>query len=222
MEAEVEYEFRANEPDELSLEKGELIKILSRDEDPFWFKAEKDGVQGFVPSNYIKMRDHPWYLGKISRRDAEALLNTAGTANGTFLVRHSESSAGDFSISVKFNGASGETGVQHFKILHDADGKYFIWDTRFVSINQLINYHRTASISRTEVILLRDIEVEATFVQALFDFQPQEEGELAFKRGDIIKLLSRDDENWWEGKLNEQTGMFPSNYVCPFNRTTAQ
>lgn len=28
--------------------------------------------------------------------------------------------------------------------------------------------------------------LETRFVQAMFDFNPQEEGELAFKRGDII------------------------------------
>lgn len=30
-----------------------------------------------------------------------------------------------------------------------------------------------------------------TFVQALFDFQPKEEGELGFRRGDIITVTDR-------------------------------
>nr|2SEM_A Chain A, PROTEIN (SEX MUSCLE ABNORMAL PROTEIN 5) [Caenorhabditis elegans]2SEM_B Chain B, PROTEIN (SEX MUSCLE ABNORMAL PROTEIN 5) [Caenorhabditis elegans]3SEM_A Chain A, SEX MUSCLE ABNORMAL PROTEIN 5 [Caenorhabditis elegans]3SEM_B Chain B, SEX MUSCLE ABNORMAL PROTEIN 5 [Caenorhabditis elegans] len=58
---------------------------------------------------------------------------------------------------------------------------------------------------------------ETKFVQALFDFNPQESGELAFKRGDVITLINKDDPNWWEGQLNNRRGIFPSNYVCPYN-----
>ncbi|KAK6035234.1 SH2 domain protein [Cooperia oncophora] len=76
--------------------------VLNKDEDPHWFKAELDGVEGFVPSNYIRMHDSPWYLGKISRLDAETLLKKQGTRDGNFLVRQCESSPGDFSISVKW------------------------------------------------------------------------------------------------------------------------
>ena len=69
-------------------------------------------------------------------------------------------------------------------------------------------------------------------VQALFDFNPQEEGELGFKRGDIITgisflfleilmsnvtVINRDDENWWEGICRNQQGLFPATYVCPFD-----
>ena len=50
-------------------------------------------------------------------------------------------------------------------------------------------------------------------VKALFDFTPQEEGELAFKRGDIIEVVEKDDPNWWKGKLGGNEGLFPSNYV---------
>ncbi|KAK6767016.1 hypothetical protein RB195_026344 [Necator americanus] len=78
---------------------------------------------------------------------------------------------------------------------------------------------RTASVSRTHTILLQDLDLETKFVQALFDFNPQEEGELPFKRGEIITLINKDDMNWWEGSLNNKRGVFPANYVCPFNRS---
>lgn len=51
------------------------------------------------------------------------------------------------------------------------------------------------------------------FVKALFDFVPQEDGELAFSRGDTIEVIEKDDPNWWKGKLNDKEGLFPSNYV---------
>eukprot|EP00080_Pristionchus_pacificus_P021667 PDM81687.1 sfxn-2 [Pristionchus pacificus] len=130
------------------------------------------------------------YLGKISRMDAEVLLRKQGTHDGAFLVRQCESSPGDFSISVKF-----EDRIQHFKVLRDNSGKYYLWVVKFSSLNELVNFHRTSSVSRNQNILLKDMALETQFVQALFDFNPQEDGELAFRRGDIITLINKDDEN---------------------------
>ncbi|CAI5455667.1 unnamed protein product [Caenorhabditis angaria] len=212
MEAFAEHDFNASTPDELSFRRGDVLKILNKDEDPHWYKAELEGNEGFIPSNYIRMNECNWYLGKITRNDAEELLKKPTVRDGNFLVRQCESSPGEFSISVKFQDT-----VQHFKVLRDQGGKYYLWVVKFKSLNELVQYHRTASVSRTHTILLQDLVVETVFVQALFDFNPQEQGELAFKRGDVITLKNKDDANWWEGMLNNRRGIFPSNYVCPYN-----
>lgn len=72
--------------------------------------------------------------------------------------------------------------------------------------------------SGRRVCLSRPPLQQPTYVQALFDFDPQEDGELGFRRGDFIHVMDNSDPNWWKGACHGQTGMFPRNYVTPVNR----
>ena len=51
--------------------------------------------------------------------------------------------------------------------------------------------------------------------QAVYDFQAEEEGDLAFSLGDVIDVISKDGE-WWTGRLGEKEGIFPANYVTTY------
>jgi growth factor receptor-binding protein 2 len=51
-------------------------------------------------------------------------------------------------------------GVQHFKVLRDAQGKFFLWVVKFNSLNELVEYHRTSSVSRSQDVKLRDMIAE--------------------------------------------------------------
>lgn len=55
-------------------------------------------------------------------------------------------------------------GVQHFKVLRDAQGKFFLWVVKFNSLNELVDYHRSTSVSRSQDIKLRDMVPEEVFL----------------------------------------------------------
>ena len=49
-------------------------------------------------------------------------------------------------------------------------------------------------------------------VKALYDYAGGD-GELSFKENDVITVVSKGADGWWEGLLNGKTGVFPSNYT---------
>ncbi|UZJ56070.1 hypothetical protein CBS101457_005390 [Exobasidium rhododendri] len=53
----------------------------------------------------------------------------------------------------------------------------------------------------------------ASRVRALYDFTPTESGELAFRKGDILRVLDSVYEHWWRGEVNGEVGIFPVNFV---------
>lgn len=51
--------------------------------------------------------------------------------------------------------------------------------------------------------------------RALFAYDALNDDELSLQKGDLIILLSREnqDAGWWKGELRGKIGMFPDNFV---------
>ena len=99
---------------------GEKLRVLGYNHNGEWCEAQTKNGQGWVPSNYItpvnSLEKHSWYHGPESRNAAEYLLSSG--INGSFLVRESESSPGQRSISLRYEGR-----VYHYRINTASDGK---------------------------------------------------------------------------------------------------
>lgn len=101
---------------------GEKLRVLGYNQNGEWSEVRSKNGQGWVPSNYItpvnSLEKHSWYHGPVSRSAAEYLLSSL--INGSFLVRESESSPGQLSISLRYEGR-----VYHYRINTASDGKVF-------------------------------------------------------------------------------------------------
>ncbi|KAL4992371.1 hypothetical protein BDW68DRAFT_149489 [Aspergillus falconensis] len=50
---------------------------------------------------------------------------------------------------------------------------------------------------------------------ALYTFDADQDGDLGFKKGEIITIIKRTEkkEDWWTGRIGDRVGIFPANYV---------
>ncbi|XP_042562191.1 cytoplasmic protein NCK2-like [Clupea harengus] len=101
------------------------------------------GGANLGPSRTGKFAGLDWYYGPVTRHQAESVLNERGE-EGDFLVRDSESSPSDFSVSLKAEGKN-----KHFKV-QTLDGAYCIGQRRFGSMEELLEHYKRAPIFTSE------------------------------------------------------------------------
>ncbi|KAL4000476.1 ubiquitin-conjugating enzyme E2 M [Sarotherodon galilaeus] len=135
------YDFVASGDNTLSITKGEKLRVLGYNQNGEWSEVRSKNGQGWVPSNYItpvnSLEKHSWYHGPVSRSAAEYLLSSL--INGSFLVRESESSPGQLSISLRYEGR-----VYHYRINTATDGKVYVTsESRFATLAELVHHHST-------------------------------------------------------------------------------
>lgn len=46
-----------------------------------------------------------------------------------------------------------------------------------------------------------------------YSYTAANDDELSLPVGAVVKILKQEEEGWWEGELNGQIGVFPSNFV---------
>lgn len=59
------------------------------------------------------------------------------------------------------------------------------------------------------------VKNNATQAIALYTFKGEQPGDLPFKKGDVIDILKKTEttDDWWTGRNNGVSGIFPANYV---------
>ncbi|XP_061596321.1 adapter molecule crk-like [Cololabis saira] len=175
-----------------------------------------------------------WYWGRLSRQEAVSLLQ--GQRHGVFLVRDSITSPGDYVLSVSENSK-----VSHYiinrTVNHRLSGpgsappQFQIGDQEFEALPALLEFYKIHYLDTTTLIepvnkakqtgfvspssagVPQQLE-EGCFVRGLFDFPGNDDEDLPFRKGDVLRVLEKPEEQWWKAANQEgRVGMIPVPYV---------
>uniref|UniRef100_I3JTH9 GRB2 related adaptor protein 2a n=1 Tax=Oreochromis niloticus TaxID=8128 RepID=I3JTH9_ORENI len=197
MEARGKFDFTAVTDDELGFKQGDLVKIIHYDN--IWCKAEMNGEEGLVPRNFLDIHFPRWFREDATRGDAVEFLMNKHV--GEFVIRGCRTSPGNFCISVKY-----EQGMMHYRLLRDKRGHYFLWREKFTSLNKLVDFYKTNSISKSRIIYLN--------INGILDQGGPSDAQLHFERASFISCLSGIDQCLFF--LPQTTSCFQVMAVCDF------
>ncbi|XP_061923906.1 adapter molecule crk [Entelurus aequoreus] len=176
-----------------------------------------------------------WYWNRLGRQEAVSLLQ--GQRHGVFLVRNSFTSPGDYVLSVSENSK-----VSHYIInsisnnrqsgpTSQAHLRFRIGDQEFDALSALLEFYKIHYLDTTTLIEPINKSkhtsfisvgpggaipprLEDEYVRALFDFPGNDEEDLPFRKGDVLRVLEKPEEQWWNAQNSEgRGGMIPVPYV---------
>ncbi|XP_028829178.1 crk-like protein [Denticeps clupeoides] len=163
-----------------------------------------------------------WYFGPVSRQEAQNRLQ--GQRHGMFLVRDSTTCPGDYVLSVSENSK-----VSHYIINSLSSKRFKIGDQEFEHLAALLEFYKIHYLDTTTLIepaprypnssigsILPGAmpEENLEYVRTLYDFTGSDAEDLPFKKGEILIIMEKPEEQWWSAKNKEgRVGMIPVPYV---------
>jgi Ras GTPase-activating protein 1 len=140
--------------DELSFKKGDVF-ILQNDlgDGWLWCRDVKTGESGLIFSQLVEELDEgidpnevfPWFHARLSKADAVDKLAQAGP--GSFLVRPSDNSPGNYTLFYHVG-----TTVQRFLIVKNSESRYLMGGKYFDSLGQIVELYQREPIMEGHVL----------------------------------------------------------------------
>ncbi|XP_012521470.1 SH3 domain-containing kinase-binding protein 1 isoform X2 [Monomorium pharaonis] len=214
MEAIVEYNYVAQEDDELTLKKGDIITGIKMMLGGWWEGTLRD-KRGMFPDNFVKVLDPSSAASGnngsetiSSTKSDEGITLRNGSSRRFCKVLFSYDPCNEDELtlvpqdSIEFLGEV-EEGWWRGRLR----GRVGVFPSNFVAPPAPEEQERHKEKEKMEMC------------RVLFPYEAANEDELTLVEGDIIILLSKDapDKGWWKGELKGQVGLFPDNFVEVIN-----
>uniref|UniRef100_A0A803V8P9 Intersectin-1 n=1 Tax=Ficedula albicollis TaxID=59894 RepID=A0A803V8P9_FICAL len=194
------YTYESSEQGDLTFQQGDLILVTKKDGD--WWTGTLGDKSGVFPSNYVRLKDSeaPGAAGKtgsLGKKPEIAQVIASYTATGPeqltlapgqLILIRKKNPGGWWEGELQARGKKRQIGwfpANYVKLLSPGTSKSTPTDP-VPAVCQVIG---------------------------MYDYSAQNDDELAFSKGQIITVLSREDPDWWKGEVNGHVGLFPSNYV---------
>ncbi|TGZ72552.1 hypothetical protein CRM22_002017 [Opisthorchis felineus] len=203
MNVVVEFDYVAEETDELTIRKGNIIRDVSQFEDG-WFIGNLNGKIGVFPDNFVKV------------------LNSAETPDDP-------KPSGDEGGSAK-NEENEESTVKPQGVKGIGLGNIFSGQPiqlKHAALKDVMKDAENSQEKKTPSGKQSPNSPELTDrVRVRFDYDPKQPDELELQVDDIIQVMDRSlpDDGWWKGRnlRTRKVGVFPDNFVAPINDTNKE
>ncbi|XP_054653972.1 intersectin-1 isoform X5 [Dunckerocampus dactyliophorus] len=204
------YTYESSEQGDLSFQQGDVVMVTRKEGD--WWTGMVGGKTGVFPSNYVKPRDSnseslgsAGKTGSLGKKPeiAQVIAPYSATgaeqltlAPGQLILIRKKNPGGWWEGELQARGKKRQIGwfpANYVKLLSPSTSKTTPTEPTPPKL-------APASTAVCQVI-------------GMYDYVAQNDDELAFQKGQVITVLSKDDCDWWKGELNGREGLFPSNYV---------
>lgn len=239
-EAVVEFDYKAQEPDELNLRKGDVITDIKTQPGGWWEGTlARTGKRGMFPDNFVKV------VEASSTHTSDVTLRSTPGRRCKVLFSYQPANEDELEIQVndiidilseveegwwkgKLRNKIGVFPSNFVTELLDEsssepkDGTHrkssrSSLDDNFKAVNSM-NHEEdvlpASSSGDSDVPTLPPKPVKE-MCKVLYAYDALNEDELTIREGDLITLLSRDgqDKGWWKGELRGKVGLFPDNFI---------
>ncbi|XP_029926116.1 intersectin-1 isoform X1 [Myripristis murdjan] len=204
------YTYESSEQGDLSFQQGDIVMVTRKEGD--WWTGVVGGKTGVFPSNYVKPRDSSseslgpaGKTGSLGKKPeiAQVIAPYSATgaeqltlAPGQLILIRKKNPGGWWEGELQARGKKRQIGwfpANYVKLLSPSTSKTTPTEPTPPKL-------APSSTALCQVI-------------GMYDYVAQNDDELAFQKGQVITVLSKDDCDWWKGELNGREGLFPSNYV---------
>uniref|UniRef100_A0A8C5BQM3 Intersectin 1 (SH3 domain protein) n=1 Tax=Gadus morhua TaxID=8049 RepID=A0A8C5BQM3_GADMO len=205
------YTYESSEQGDLSFQQGDVVLVTRKEGD--WWTGVVSGKNGVFPSNYVKPRDSSseslgpaGKTGSLGKKPeiAQVIAPYSATgaeqltlAPGQLILIRKKNPGGWWEGELQARGKKRQIGwfpANYVKLLSPS----------------------TSKTTPTEPLPPKTgLQPKQSLCQVIgmYDYVAQNDDELAFLKGQVITVISKDDCDWWKGELNGREGLFPSNYV---------
>ncbi|XP_012137201.1 uncharacterized protein LOC100884103 isoform X3 [Megachile rotundata] len=214
MEAIVEYNYEAQEPDELTLKKGDIITEIEVLAGGWWEGTLRD-KRGMFPDNFVKVLK-PVPSGTVGSTGSGGSEGVNNNKSEDVTLRNDGSRRRFCKVLFDYEPCNKDEltlvpqdTIEFLGEVEDGwwrgrlKGKVGVFPSNFVSPPVYEEPDKHKQQNKKELY------------KVLFPYKAANDDELTLNEGDIITLLSKDasDEGWWIGEINGRIGLFPDNFV---------
>ena len=236
IKARVLWKYNAVERSDLQAEKGEIVLLLYRENSKV-YAVNNRGKRGFIPFNYCTVLRKNDFVTSYPRSEITSSVKwPAKVHSHDFqkpLSHQSRASCIPTNV-IHFPGGNVSTSSVQRSRSEEALFRNHVQKSRTAkmssSLEDLSDDNRTSSMvsdliqwdrkapetfrrrQKVQVTHFRKFENEAVMV--LFDFHAADENDVDVRRGEVVTVLNRDDEDWWWVMRDDGIeGFIPSSYV---------